>query len=168
MTGAGANYPDQNIWHSRLATLEVMGLLILAVLLVRLAPMSRWRSSLGDVYAGGAGDMPVVTADGMRHATAVARRVVRAAHRLPREPKCLAQAMALQWLLRRGGFHPQLVLAMDRQDRSAEHGYHAWVELGGTMLIGNCDRDNFHIVLGFIPAAPCPLDHISTSAPHAR
>lgn len=144
-----------NVWQQRRATLQAMGLLWRAQFLARYVPMSRWRAGLGEVVEGGIAPTQPASDQEMRVASAHARRIVRAAHRLPREPKCLAQAMALQWLLIRHGLRPQLVLAMDRRDRDAAHGYHAWVELGGQMLIGQCQRGDYHPIVAFVPAGNC-------------
>lgn len=166
MTGTDANPLNAQIWRNRLATLRAISLLVLAACLVRFVPMSRWRSSLGEIHQGGVGCLPVLREGDLRRAAAVSRQVVRAVRRLPWEPKCLAQAMALQWLLRREEIGSQLVLAMDRRDRTADHGYHAWVECGGIMLIGACERDNYHVVLGFVTPLQSELEGACASSPH--
>ena len=49
--------------------------------------------------------------------------------------------MALQWMLARRGMSSLVVIAVVK-DRAHSVGdeYHAWVEQGGRMIIGECDR----------------------------
>lgn len=125
-----------------------MAALAAARLLVRWAPFSLWRRALGQVVeqpagrgAPGSGDLAL--------ARFLSRRVERAAQHLPGISKCLPQAMALQWLLRRAGIPSRLVIALHRLDRAGEHAFHAWVEVGGDMLIGHCERDLYSPVATF-------------------
>lgn len=125
-----------------------MAALAVARLLVRWAPFSLWRRALGQlveqtaVHAGPAGgDLAL--------ARFLSRRVERATQRLPGISKCLPQAMALQWLMHRARIPSRLVIALHRHDRAGEHRFHAWIELGGDMLIGHCERDLYSPVATF-------------------
>lgn len=153
MLSAIAHGPgNTSLWSLRLQTVRAALLLLRAQLLIRFVAMARWHGSLGQVVdeaQAGAGDGtqndPAVLATAHAHA----RRVERAAARFPKAPSCLAQAMALQWLLAPKGFGTRLVIAMQHGDRSAAHGWHAWVELGDVMLIGQCDAARYRRVLCF-------------------
>lgn len=132
-----ANLAGQR-WHS----LRAMIALATARLLVTSAPFSVWRRSLGDLVEQPT-DHAMPTASDRLHARFLARRVERAALRLPGASKCLPRAMALQWLMHRAGLPSRLVIAMHRHDREGDHVYHAWVEAGGEMLVGHCERAEY-------------------------
>ena len=143
-----------SVWSLRVGTLKSMLLILRAQWLIRCSPMSRWRGSLGRLVEH---DTPKhnhsIGADQLRAAAVLARRVERGAARFPTEPKCLPQAMALQWLLGATGADSRLVIAMQREaERSEgadEHAFHAWVEWGDQMLIGLCDPSDYRKVLIF-------------------
>lgn len=113
-----------------------MALLCLARLLVGLVPFRLWRATLGHV----AGEGDASGADCLQ-AYQTARRfaahVERAAARLPFATKCLPRAMALAWMLRARGLGYRLKLAVrPPHARSGQDDLHAWVEAGGTTVIG--------------------------------
>lgn len=151
----------------RFGTIRQMGRILKAEGLIRFRPMSRWRESLGKVSTQDlAQGYPADSAseETLREASRHVRRTERAIRRLPYHPKCLPQAMALHWSLKSAGIPSRLIIAMQRelkaeQDSSSalalngEDRYHAWVELGDAMLIGQCDRKSYRPVLGFeLPA----------------
>lgn len=121
-------------WRGEVAVGVV--LICLARLLVRHVRLSRWRWTLGRIDAPCASS---TRADGPR-AEILASAIERAAERLPFDSKCLTRAVALQWRLRMAGIASRLVIAFHTIDRSGGHGFHAWVEQGGEMIIGACDR----------------------------
>lgn len=152
LSAAAQGTGQPSLWSLRLQTLRAALLLLRAKFLIRFVPMARWHGSLGQVADeahGRAGDSAQIQPAVLAIARAQARRVERAAARFPIEPSCLAKAMALQWLLASTGLGTTLVIAMQHGDRSAEHGWHAWVELGDTMLIGQCERACYRRVLCF-------------------
>jgi hypothetical protein len=107
-----------------------MILLVLARLLIALVPFRFWRRHLG----GAAGGRPPGDPASFRR---LAAQIERAAFRLPVATKCLPRAMALSWLLRKQGTNHVLVLAV--RGASARRGttdLHAWIEVGGAILIG--------------------------------
>ncbi|MBV1918786.1 MAG: lasso peptide biosynthesis B2 protein [Sphingomonadaceae bacterium] len=125
----------RKIWRQRGRTAKAMVLLCLARLLVSLAPLRRWRSSLG--YGDGS-DVGRHDDAALVCAGRLARHVERAAWRLPFEAKCLPQAMALSWLLRAQGIGHHVVIAVKPAAvRHEEHGLHAWVEMRDIKLIGD-------------------------------
>ena len=117
---------------------EAAALLILARLLVSFVRFGRWRGTLGDLT-------PTALPDGLspepqmpgQHDRYLSRVVVRAATRLPFACRCLPRAMALQWMLMRRARHPTLVIGiLPGPRRGSLDDLHAWVELGGEVLIG--------------------------------
>jgi hypothetical protein len=112
-----------------------MGLLCLARILVAFVPLRQWRGSLG--FGAVSGD-DVSPGDLLGQAERLARRVERAAWRLPIEAKCLPQAMALSWMLRRERTPHRVVIAVRPPElRNSADGLHAWVEFGGTIILGD-------------------------------
>ena len=80
-------------------------------------------------------------ADAGGEAHRLARVVERGVYRLPIEARCLPQAMALAWMLRRRGMAPAIVLsALPGQHRGGLDDLHAWVELGGEVVIGASEQ----------------------------
>jgi hypothetical protein len=106
-----------------------MALLCRAQLLVDWVPLESWRGSLG---------LPAGTDDRTDNARRLAADVEWGAKRLPFEVKCLPRAMALSWQLRRYNIGHAIVIAVRPPElRNATEGLHAWVEVGGTKLIGD-------------------------------
>jgi hypothetical protein len=136
----------QTRWAGRWQTLSAMGRIVFAQLLIRFVSLRRWRASLGQLRGVAAPDagMPGASSE----ARARARRAVRAAARLPIHSKCLPRAMALQWMMRDLGQASTLVIAVRRGHREDDpHNFHAWVEQGGEMIIGKCDRSDYSPVM---------------------
>ena len=120
-------------WHLLVA--EAAGLLILARLLVAGPRLLRWRHRLGPLTTRSAETPPNV------RDRELARAVERAAQRLPGEAKCLPRAMALHWMLRRRRRANDLVIAvLPGTERGGLDDLHAWVEMDGTILIGDLNR----------------------------
>ena len=142
---------------ARLITLEALLLLPLARLLVDHIPMKHWRHSLGTLVKSG---RPTSARDLSQHAGYdgflwLARRVERAAARLPIHTKCLPRAIALQWMLRRRSMDARLVVAIYKgPDRSIDE-YHAWVEAGGEIILGHCDRQLYRPLMVFDNSSAC-------------
>lgn len=135
-------------WQGRFRTAIAMAELLLAAALVRFVPIRVWRGHLGSLTdAAGA-----ATSDtGNQHFKIARRRawhVIRAASYFPFTVKCLPQAMVLQWQLRRRHIGSRLVIAMLKSGRSAaKDPYHAWVELSGIMVLGNCERSDYAVLM---------------------
>ena len=145
---------ETSVWSLRVQTLKAIFLILKAQWLIRRSPMADWRGSLGNLIEVNAlvGSRAIPAIE-LSHATAQARRVDRAAKRLPVEPKCLPQAMALQWMLASTGSPSRLIIAMQKEavgeTEQGANAFHAWVELGDQILIGWCDRTQFRTVLAF-------------------
>ena len=119
-------------WAARLETLEAMAWLALARALIAFVRFSRWRNWLG--VAGKASPQPEVAP---REAHRLARVVERGVSRLPGVSRCLPQALALAWMLRRRSWQPVVVIAVvPGHARGTLDDLHAWVELGGEIVIG--------------------------------
>lgn len=117
------------IWRLRQHTLEAMGWLCLARLMVACAPFGSWSGQLG------------LNGAAVQDSTVKARRwalhVERAAAHLPFGLLCLPRAMALSWLLRRRAIPHQLVIAARPADqRDGRDDLHAWVESDGNIVMG--------------------------------
>ncbi|GAC1612428.1 MAG: hypothetical protein NVS3B27_03860 [Novosphingobium sp.] len=130
---------DLGWWRIHGLLVEAAALLIVARLLVSFVQFGRWRGALGRVVHS-AGSIGVNPAD--RQPVALDRylsRVVdRAASRLPFEYRCLPRAMALHWMLTRRGRQTTLVIGVLPGPRRGQlDDLHAWVELGGEVLIGS-------------------------------
>lgn len=127
-------------------------LLVAARLLVGWIRFGRWRALLGTI-------LPAPTAVGAAPTwldVHMGRVVERAAERLPFHCKCLPRAMALHWMLARRGRAGCLAFAvLPEARRGTVDDLHAWVELGGRILIGETERP-YHPLARF---AHGPLHH---------
>jgi hypothetical protein len=122
-----------------MTTLEAIVWLVLARVLVGGIRFGRWRRWLGRPVAP-PGFEPEATPQGNLRARRLARVVERAAARLPGESRCLPQAMALHWLLRRRGLGGVLVMGVKPgAGRGGLDDLHCWVVRDGEVLIGAGD-----------------------------
>ncbi len=117
--------------RARLRTARAAGLLCLARLLVAAVPFRLWRRSLGPRKTAGAQLNPATV-------RRLAAHIERAAWRLPFGIKCLPQAMALSWQLRRLGAPHRIVFAVRPPgQRGASDRLHAWVECHEWIVLGD-------------------------------
>jgi hypothetical protein len=117
-------------WTARLRTARTAGLLCLTVLLVALVPLRWWRHSLGPAPDRACHADPAT-------ARRLAAHIERAAWRLPLTVKCLPQAIALSWQLRRRAIAHRVVLAVRPPGlRAGYDTLHAWVECDGRIVLG--------------------------------
>lgn len=131
-------------WHWWLLVAEAGARLAAARMLVAAIPLHRWSGWLGQ-----AGGSPAQPAKADASARMLARAVRRGADRLPLDFKCLPRAVALHTMLRRRKLPSRLVIAAaDPQVRGRADDLHAWVELGGEILIGETDQP-FHPVVRY-------------------
>ncbi|XUU61093.1 lasso peptide biosynthesis B2 protein [Erythrobacter sp. HA6-11] len=163
--GRSPGEPDSRVAvsHLRFQTTREIANLLRAEWLIRFRSLASWQHGLGVVKSSGLELMEgSLSADesALLCAKQCAKRVERAAFRLPYEPRCLPRAMALQWSLRRHGIPSRLVVAMRKRDRliseveiaqllEDEDRFHAWVELGDAMLIGHCERSEYRPIFAF-------------------
>ncbi len=140
-------------WRARGATLEAMVWLGVARLLIARVPFKRWRKWLGVTVAGEPGD-PRLRLDENLPRRRLARAVVRGAARLPGESRCLAQAMALQWMLRRRGLGGVIHLGVLPGDkRGGLDDLHAWVTHANEVLVGASDEPHCPVLAAANPAS---------------
>lgn len=118
-------------WTARLRTTRAAGLLCLTVLLVALVPLRWWRRTLGSARSADSHADPAT-------ARRLAAHIERAAWRLPLTVKCLPQAIALSWQLRRRAVDHRVVLAVRPPgQRDGDDALHAWVEAGDRIILGD-------------------------------
>lgn len=126
-------------WAARLRTVRAAALLCLARALIALVPFRLWRQHLGgpgrtDPGAGLAADSAPDPAELHR----LAAHVARAAQRMPFTVKCLPQAMALSWQLRRRRLaHTVVFAARPPGARAGDDALHAWVESEARVILGD-------------------------------
>lgn len=120
----------------RFTVLEALVWLILARLLVLGPRLALWRGWLGALSTWPLAGLPDA------RDRLLARAVERAAQRLPGTSKCLPRAMALHWMIRRRARASQLVIGiLPGAQRGTIDDLHAWVEVGGQVLIGQREEN---------------------------
>ena len=128
--------------RGRALTAEAAVLLGAARILVAAVAFRRWRAMLGKPVPAEPRN-PALQLERNRDARRLVRAVNRAARRLPGESRCLPQAMALSWMLRRRGVACTVVLGVLPGSRRGEvDDLHAWVICGGEIVIGRSDDDH--------------------------
>lgn len=153
-------------WRNRFATIEALAFLISAKFLVRYIQLGTWRSTLGDLVSAEEPAPPaeLAPADSARVETNIeagrlARSVFRASQRIPGHTKCLPQAVALQWMLKRRSITSSLVIAAIKAPTEASKvgvidPFHAWVERDEVMIIGRCDREMYQAIMTLSQGKP--------------
>lgn len=116
-------------WQGWLLTGEAMIELSLARLIIVAVPLRHWGRWFGQRHRSGQSRSSDVRI--------LARHLQRAAQRLPFESKCLPRAMALGRMLgRRGIAHHMVIGARPAQQRKGTDDLHAWIEVDGTVILG--------------------------------
>lgn len=128
-----------------------MVLLCAARLLVALVPLKVWRGAVG-----GTPDCKAAVDSGQ--VKQLAAHIERAAWRLPFAVKCLPQAIALSWQLRRLNLCHRVVFAVrPPAQRDSDDALHAWVECEGEIVLGALSGDWFTVHRqGCTSDAPAP------------
>lgn len=119
--------------------------LLLAFSLARLAPARWWlpllrTEDVDEAQPEGGGVAP-------SERRTVGRAVERVAWHLPFRARCLPQAMAAQWMLRRRGERSTLVLGARRGGGATE--FHAWLLAGGELIVGGEESASYTAFPGF-------------------
>jgi hypothetical protein len=131
-----------------------LALLVVAQGLIRLVPFVRWRATLGRIVSPRSPEdardvaVPLQLRARARH---IAEAVTRADALLPLRTKCLARAVATQWLARARGCPTVLAIVVHADRDRTPDPYHAWVAVGGEIVIGHCDPREYHALLRFVP-----------------
>ena len=118
-------------WRSRWRTAKAAMMLTIAQLTVTVLPFKFWRNSLGHEGAS-------PSKEAVAEASLLAAHIEWAAKLLPFATKCLPQAMALSWMLRRRRLTHIVVFAVrPAEARSSVDALHAWLEVNGAKVIGD-------------------------------
>ena len=116
-------------WQARWRTVRAAAMLARARLTIATLPFERWRKTLGGASLPPGNDQ--LTAK-------LAADVNWAARRVPFKTKCLPRAMALSWMMRKGGLGHTLVLAARPAGwRGTDDNLHAWIEVDGRIILGD-------------------------------
>ncbi len=132
--------------------LEALLLLLLAKLLSAGVPMRWWRRHLDMAEEPPPSGAPAAAtrrlasecaeASGLspRRAGRIVRKVAR---RAPFRTRCLARAMAAQWMLRRRGVASRLLFGVRRRGAPPALAFHAWLCVDGQPVIGGVEADGY-------------------------
>lgn len=122
-------------WRHRARVAEAIVLLVAARALVAGVSFRHWRGWFGEVAATPGQDR-LDEAAALR-ARRVGRAVSQAARHLPLHCKCLPQAMAASWMLRRRAIPSEIVFGvLDSGRRGTPDDLHAWARCGGYTIAG--------------------------------
>lgn len=83
----------------------------------------------------------------LREARLVASTIRRLACRLPGRPRCLAQAVAAHFMLRRRGIAHRVRFGVTKAAGAVRA--HAWVTVRGVALLGGAEAPQFRPIAGF-------------------
>lgn len=120
-------------WRYKMRVVEAAGALLVAQVLIRNVRFGIWRHWLGRIDVS-VDENAVVMID-MELVGAVTRAVRHVARR--GRYRCLAQAMATQWMLRRRGLSSRLVFGVEARPASgSDRELHAWVQIGSRTVMG--------------------------------
>lgn len=119
--------------------------LLLALLLTRFVPARYWWRFLDTAEAPPRGQEAVRRGACDSNASReVARAVEKVALHAPFRARCLQQAMAAQWMLRRRGVPSVLVFGVRRgADAERPLDFHAWLTVGGECVVGGREVGSF-------------------------
>ncbi|MGD0546293.1 MAG: lasso peptide biosynthesis B2 protein [Terracidiphilus sp.] len=101
----------------------------------------------------GAESPATATAEEIRTAEEVGWAVGAVARRAPWDGRCLAQALAATWMLRRRGLEGTVSFGAC-QGESAGFDAHAWLRLGSCMVTGGAGYERFKIFTTFARRRP--------------
>lgn len=137
-------------WASRACLLEALLALMAARLAMALLPFRRIASWLGRT---GAESPSVVSPTSTDTATRVGWAVRAIAPWVPWDSRCLAQALAGAWMLRRRGIPTTLYLGV-RKEPGKDFSAHAWLRCGTGIVTGAPGHRSFEVIACFaqVPA----------------
>ena len=129
----------------RLLAVEAVLALLLAKLLTRAVPARHWlrllRTGAAPRCVAGPADSGSSDSRVPAEIGAVVAKVVR---HMPFRAKCLPQAVAAQWMLRRRRVPSILVFGVRRGvERDGELDFHAWLTVGGDCIVGGAEVDAY-------------------------
>ena len=126
----------------RLLLWEALGALALARLGMMCLPFKRIAAWLG---TPGTESPRAATAEQVHIAREIGWAVGCLAPRVPWDSRCLAQALAATWMLRRRGLEPTVSFGADRVE-SREFVAHAWVHFGPCLVTGGAGHERFKTI----------------------
>jgi hypothetical protein len=115
-----------------------------------LLPFRRIAAWLG---TPGAESAATATAEEIRTAQEIGWAVSAVARRVPWDGRCLAQALAATWMLRRRSLEGTVSLGVS-QGKSAGFDAHAWLRLGSCMVTGGPGHQRFKVFTTFARRRP--------------
>ena len=133
-------------WAQRFLLLEAALNLFGAQLIIRLVPFRRIASSLGEL--GQTQETPAASPEQQQQARRIGWAVNRLARYLPWDAKCLAQAVAARWMLRRRRLPSVLYLGVDRGEESWLDA-HAWIRCGVEFVTGERHHERYKVLATF-------------------
>jgi hypothetical protein len=132
----------------------LLGEALFALLLARGAmvflPFRRIAAWLG---TPGTESPATATPEELRTAQEVGWAVGAVARRAPWDARCLAQALAATWMLRRRGLEGTVSFGAC-QGESAEFAAHAWLRLGACIVTGGVSHERFKVFTTFARRRP--------------
>jgi hypothetical protein len=134
----------------RLLLLEAAWALAAAQVAVRLLPFRWITPRLGRV--GSVADRPL-SPEEQWQAQQVGWAIMKLARFLPWDARCLAQAVAGKWMLRRRGLPSTLYLGVDR-GRESWLEAHAWLRCGTEFVTGQRQHERFTVLATFAEERP--------------
>lgn len=123
----------------KLLLTEALVALALARAAMILLPFRRISAWLG---TPGAQSPTTVTAEEWSKAKAVGWAVENVGRRVPWDGRCLAQALAATWMLRRRGLEGTVSFGVS-EGESAEFDAHAWLRIGPNIVTGGSGHQRF-------------------------
>jgi len=138
-------------WTQRRLLFEAAFNLVGAQLAIRFIPFSRIARGLG--RPGQAPEVSAVDSEEGRRAQQVGWAVTKLARYAPWDAKCLAQAVAGKWMLRRRRLPSVLYLGVDHGDESWLDA-HAWLRCGTAFVTGEPEHERFKILATFSEDRP--------------
>jgi hypothetical protein len=127
--------PDTQKW----LLAEALVALAMARMAMTFLPFRRIAAWLG---TPGAQTPTTVTADECSKAKAVGWAVENVGCRVPWDGRCLAQALAATWMLRRRGLEGTVSFGVS-EGESAEFDAHAWLRIGSNIVTGGSGHQRF-------------------------
>lgn len=137
-------------WAARGLLLEALLALMAARLAMALLPFRRIAAWLGSTEAESAAEVPEAV---VAHATQVGWAVRAIAPWVPWDSRCLAQALAGTWMLRRRGIETTLYLGV-RKESGKDFSAHAWLRCGSRIVTGAAGHKSFEVIARFSNAQP--------------
>lgn len=146
MVGASSAWKPRiaNALRWRMRAVETIATLAAARVLIRFAPFSWWRGTLGAMGSGGGSTTPAALGDADRQVIGlVARDIRKWSQRLPFAVVCLPRAMAARWMLSWRGIDGRIVIGARTGQALKSFDLHAWLMVGDICVTGDAERQSF-------------------------